>query len=92
MDHAIISKGVPRPLPGSVTFFLQKKKVTKEKLSLTRRAALVAQNSPNLLQRIRLIQNPALRSEINLPSANFDFCRFTQLFLFQFSHVFNDRL
>jgi len=30
----------------------------------------VAQNSPNRFQRIRLRQNPALRSEINLPSAN----------------------
>jgi len=42
MGHAIISKGVPRPLPGSVTFFLQKKKVTKEKLSFNRRAAFFA--------------------------------------------------
>jgi hypothetical protein len=71
------SKGVTRPLPVSVTFFLQKKKVTKEKLSLSRRAALVAQNSPNRLCKhggFGSDKTPALRTEKNLPSANFDFC------------------
>ena len=48
--------------------------------------ALVAQNSPNRFQRIRLRQNPALRSEINLPSANFWFFSPTYFFLKCFAH------
>jgi len=41
----------------------------------------VAQNSPNRFQRIRLRQNPALQSEINLPSANSVFFLIIRLLL-----------
>ncbi len=41
--------------------------------SLNRRAAFVAQNSLNRFQGIRLKQNPALQSELNLPSTYFVF-------------------
>ncbi len=96
MDHARISKGVPRPLPDFADFFCLRNKRNRRKksTSLSRRAALVAQNSPNRLCKhggFGSDKTPALRSEINLPSANFDFCSVhSDFFYLIHSRVFKD--